>query len=230
MKNVITILKKQLTDTIKNKTVLIQFILFPVMSLIMENLIHMDGMPEHYFMILFSIMYIGMAPLTATAAIISEEKEKNTLRVLMMAGVKPGQYLLGIGSYVWVICIIGATIMGVSAGLSAETLVFYYVITGVGFLASILLGASVGVFAKNQMMATSIVMPVMLVFAFVPMISMFNDTIEKVAKLTYTGQMNLLLFDMHFDQLGTQNVGIIFCNLILFAILFGVAFKKNGLD
>lgn len=230
MKNVITILKKQLADTIKNKTVLLQFILFPVMSLIMENLIHMDGMPEHYFMILFSIMYIGMAPLTATAAIIAEEKEKNTLRVLMMAGVKPGQYLLGIGSYVWVICMIGATIMGVSAGLSAETLVFYYVITGVGFLASILLGASVGVFAKNQMMATSIVMPVMLVFAFLPMISMFNDTIEKVAKLTYTGQMNLLLFDMHFDQLCTQNVGIIFCNLILFAILFCVAFKKNGLD
>ena len=75
MKNVITILKKQLTDTIKNKTVLLQFILFPVMSLIMENLIHMDGMPEHYFMILFSIMYIGMAPLTATAAIIAEEKD-----------------------------------------------------------------------------------------------------------------------------------------------------------
>ena len=73
-------------------------------------------------------------------------------------------------------------------------------------------------------------MPVMLVFAFLPMISMFNDTIEKVAKLTYTGQMNLLLFDMHFDQLCTQNVGIIFCNLILFAILFCVAFKKNGLD
>ena len=88
MKNVITILKKQLTDTIKNKTVLLQFILFPVMSLIMENLIHMDGMPEHYFMILFSIMYIGMAPLTATAAIIAEEKEKLTKYTQMMEQVE----------------------------------------------------------------------------------------------------------------------------------------------
>ena len=101
MKNIIVIIKKQIKDTIKNKTVLIQFILFPILTIIMENAIKMDGMPEMFFTKLFSIMYIGMAPLTAMAAIISEEKEKNTLRVLMMANVKPWQYLVGVGVYVW---------------------------------------------------------------------------------------------------------------------------------
>lgn len=88
MQAIMVIIKKQLKDTLKNKTILIQFLLFPVMTLIMEQAITLEGMPELYFTKLFSIMYIGMAPITSISAIISEEKEKNTLRVLMMANVK----------------------------------------------------------------------------------------------------------------------------------------------
>ena len=94
MRNSMIIIKKQIKDTLKNKTILVQFILFPIMTLVMENAINLEGMPELFFTKLFSIMYIGMAPLTSVSAIISEEKEKNTLRVLMMANVKPLQYLL----------------------------------------------------------------------------------------------------------------------------------------
>lgn len=73
---------KLLKDTLKNKTILIQFVMFPFMTVIMENAITIEGMPEHYFANLFAVMYVGMAPLTCAASIISEEKEKNTLRVL----------------------------------------------------------------------------------------------------------------------------------------------------
>lgn len=70
------ILWKQLKDTLKNKAILIQFLMFPCMTVIMENTISIDGMPEHFFANLFAIMYVGMAPLTAMASIIAEEKEK----------------------------------------------------------------------------------------------------------------------------------------------------------
>ena len=79
MNNTIAIIKKQLKDTLKNKTVLIQFIMFPMLTLIMNHTIAIDGMPENFFVNLFATMYIGMAPLTSIAAIIAEEKEKNTL-------------------------------------------------------------------------------------------------------------------------------------------------------
>lgn len=78
MNNTIAIIKKQLKDTLKNKTVLIQFIMFPMLTLIMNHTIAIDGMPENFFVNLFATMYIGMAPLTSMAAIIAEEKEKNT--------------------------------------------------------------------------------------------------------------------------------------------------------
>ena len=88
MHNVGVIFKKQLKDTLKNKTVLIQFIMFPAMTLLMENAVKIPDMPELFFTKLFSVMFLGMAPITSAAAIISEEKEKNTLRVVTMANVK----------------------------------------------------------------------------------------------------------------------------------------------
>ena len=79
------ILWKQMKDTLKNKTILIQFLMFPVMTVVMENAITLQGMPEHFFANLFAVMYVGMAPLTSIAAIISEEKEKNRVRRISAA-------------------------------------------------------------------------------------------------------------------------------------------------
>ena len=228
MRNSLIILKKQLKDTLKNKTVLIQFILFPVMTLIMENAIKIDGMPELFFTKLFSVMYIGMAPLTSVASILSEEKEKNTLRVLMMANVRPWQYLLGIGVYVWLICMIGAGVM--ATGIRKEDVPFYLLVMAVGFTVSILAGACIGILSKNQMTATSIVMPVMMVFAFAPMLAMFNESIGKVARFFYTGQLKSILDAMTFSGIKTDSICILAVNAGVMAILFFAAFSKKGLE
>ena len=62
MHNAGVIFKKQLKDTLKNKTVLIQFIMFPAMTLLMENAVKIPDMPELFFTKLFSVMFLGMAP------------------------------------------------------------------------------------------------------------------------------------------------------------------------
>lgn len=228
MRNIIIIIKKQLKDTIKNKTILIQFILFPLMTIIMENAITLEGMPELFFTKLFAIMYIGMAPITSVAAIISEEKEKNTLRVLMMANVKPWQYLLGVGIYVWTICMIGAGVM--STGLMGRDIAFFLCIMGIGFMISIVAGACIGIFAKNQMAATSIVMPCMMILAFMPMLSMFNEKIAKVAKIFYTEQLKDILEKMSFDDITGKSALIVILNAIVVIALFSLIYKRKGLE
>lgn len=228
MRNIMIIIKKQLKDTIKNKTILIQFILFPIMTIIMENAITLEGMPELFFTKLFSIMYIGMAPITSVAAIISEEKEKNTLRVLMMANVRPWQYLIGVGIYVWVICMLGACAM--ATGLSADQIAFYMIMMGLGFIISIIAGACIGIYAKNQMAATSIVMPGMMILAFAPMLAMFNGKIAKVAKILYTEQLKEMLETMSFDGIVGQSLTIVIVNAVVFIALFAIAYKRKGLE
>ena len=71
MNNILIILKKQIKDTLKNKAVLIQFVMFPVMAFIMTNSVKIEGMPPDFFVNMFAVMYIGMAPLVDMYAIIS---------------------------------------------------------------------------------------------------------------------------------------------------------------
>lgn len=228
MRNIGIMIRKQIRDTLKNKTVLIQFVMFPVLTLIFEHAISIPDMPEYFFTKLFSVMYMGMAPLTAVAAIISEEKEKNTLRVLMMANVRPWEYLAGIGIYVWTICMAGAGVMATS--LPAEDIPFFVGIMAAGFIISITVGACVGIFAPNQMVSTSLVMPVMLIFSFAPMLAMFNDKIEKIARIFYTQQIRVLLNSMTFDGVKPESLVIIAVNAVLAAVLFFAAFRRKGLE
>ena len=228
MRNAGVIFKKQLKDTLKNKTVLIQFIMFPAMTLLMENAVKIPDMPELFFTKLFSVMFLGMAPITSAAAIISEEKEKNTLRVLMMANVKPWEYLLGVGLYVWTLCMAGAGIM--ATGFPASDIPFYLGIMAAGLVISVVIGACIGVFASNQMSATSLFVPVMMVFSFSPMLAMFNDKIEKVARVFYTQQLRVLMNQMSFEGIKTESILILVVNAVLAVVLFFAAFRKKGLE
>ena len=217
MQKVLVIFRKQMRDTFKNKTILIQFILFPLITLIMENCITVNDMPENFFTKLFAVMYIGMAPLTAVASVISEEKEKNTLRVLMHANIRPWQYLMGIGLHVWTICMLGAALMSVNLP-SSERLFF------------ILAGACVGIFSKNQMMATSVVMPVMMIFSFAPMLAMFNDIIRKGAVIFYTQQLKNVFDEMTWSAVSGKSIVIVLANTMVFILLFAVLYRKKGLE
>ena len=226
MRHILAILWKQVKDTFKNKTIFIQFVMFPVMTVIMENAIKIDNMPEHFFANLFAIMYIGMAPLTSMSAIISEEKEKNTLRVLHMSNVKAVEYFMGNAIYIWSICMLGSLVIGLAGGYSSEILVKFMLVMAVGHLISTMLGAAIGAFSTNQMMATSITIPVMMVFSFLPMLSMFNETIGKFAKIFYSQQLHLLISQLNDFKVSTECVIVMCVNIILITGTFALGYQR----
>lgn len=220
------ILWKQTKDTVKNKTILIQFLMFPLMTIIMENAVNIQDLPQHFFTNLFAIMYVGMAPLTSAAAIISEEKEKNTLRVLQMCNVRAGEYLIGNAIYVVCICMAGSLVMGLAGGYGGKDLLLFLLLMLVGHCCSFLLGATTGVFSKNQMVATSITVPVMMVLSFLPMLSMFNDVIGRLAKYIFTQQLFLLVSNVQDPNITGETGCILACNILLILIFFFIVYKK----
>lgn len=230
IKHIGVILWKQMKDTLKNKTILIQFIMFPILTVIMENAIEIEGMPEHYFAAMFGVMYVGMAPLTSMAAIISEEKERNTLRVLLMSNVKPVEYLAGVGIYIWSICMAGACVIGMAGKYSGKVLGNFIIIMGVGIFVSMLIGAAIGTWSKNQMTATSISIPVMMIFSFMPMLSMFNDKIAEIGKILYSQQINLLVEQVGKISLRWETIVVIGGNVVMAIALFVAAYRKSGLE
>lgn len=220
------VLWKQLKDMMKNKETLIQFLMFPFMTVIMEHAINIPDIPEHFFANLFAIMYVGMAPLTCAAAIIAEEKEKNTLRVLQMCNVNAMEYLIGNAIYIIFVCMTGSLVIGLAGGYAGTELLYFMLIMLAGHCCSFLLGATIGVASKNQMAATSITVPVMMVLSFLPMLSLFNKTIGKVAKFIFSEQLYMLVNNLGSIEFTMENGIILSCNIVVIIMLFFVTYKS----
>ncbi|MCM1055431.1 MAG: ABC transporter permease [Bacteroides sp.] len=230
MKNLKAIFMKQILDTVKNKTIFIQFLMFPIMAIIMENAVKLPDMQEHFFAKLFSVMFVGMAPLTCMSAIIAEEKEKNTLRVLMMSNVKPRQYLTGVGGYVFIMCMLGAAVFAMLLEYGGAELIEFISAMTAGIVLSELVGAAIGIFAKDQMTATSLTVPIMMIFSFIPMLSMFNESVKKIAVIIYSQQISDIINGIGVSETSGKSVLVIAVNFAVGLILFALAYKKKGLE
>ncbi|MBD5514386.1 MAG: ABC transporter permease [Lachnospiraceae bacterium] len=230
MKNSIIIFRKQVKDTGRNLALGIQFIMFPLMAVIMENAIQVEDMPPHFFVGMFAVMHIGMAPLNVMAAVISEEKEKNTLRMLFFGSVKPVEYLLGIGGFVFSACMAGTVVFAVVGGYGGVEFLRFLLIMAAGICVSMLLGAVIGILTKSQISATTIATPTMMVFAFLPMLAMFNETIAKVADYTYSQQVQLMLNGLASGT-GTEpkSLLVIAVSAVIAAGMFIYAYRRSGL-
>lgn len=230
MSSINAVFQKQLKETLKNKAILIQFVMLPFMAVIMNSFVRIEDMPENFFVKLFAVMFVGMAPQTCTASIISEEKEMGTLRVLMMSNVKPLQYLAGTGFYVWLFCMGGAAIFAAAGGYSGSELCLFMAVMAAGILISELIGSVIGILSKNQMTATSVGLSVMMIFSFVPMLAMFNSTVEKCAVVVYTRQMSLIMDGIGSGGIGADNVLVLAVSFVLALGMFVAAYRRKGLE
>lgn len=231
VRRIFAIFKKQLKDTLKNKAILLQFILFPLMSFILTKtiVIGTEELSTTYFVVLFAAMYTGMVPNVNMASIMAEEKESNTLRVLMMANVKPMEYLIGVGSYILIMCAVGGLSFGLIGGYTGGELFKFVLVMIIGILTSLILGGAIGMLAKNQMNATSIVLPIAMVAAFLPMLSNFNITIRAFSKFLYTQQVYYLVNDLSKANYTFGRFAIIMCNVAIFTGVFFIAYKKGNI-
>ena len=231
MKNAVAIFRRHLAETLKNKVILIQFFMFPALYLFMDKCIEMKGMPDNFFENMFSVMFIGMAPLICMASLIAEEKEKNTLRVLMMSNVRPGEYLFGTGAYVFVMCMAGTAVFAAGGGYRGTELAQFIALMSAGIILSELTGAVVGIFSKDQMSATSIYVPFMLVFSILPMASMFNSTVKKISRVTYSQQISELIGGIGTSAgISAMSLAVIALNFTAAAVLFMLAYRRKGLE
>lgn len=224
------IFMKQVKDTLKNKAVLIQFIMFPVMTLVMANTVQIKDMKENFFVIMFATMYIGMAPLISMASIIAEEKEKNTLRILLMSNVSAVEYLLGVGLYIVIISIAGTCVIASQGHYQTKEFLLFLVTMLIGIIISTLVGAIIGICSKNQMSATSLTVPIMIVLSFLPMIASFNKSIGKVSQFIYSQQIDNMLHNVSGKVINNQGITVLVANALIVLIAFFVSFRKKGLE
>lgn len=231
LRHSLAIFKKQVLDTIKNSGVLLQFILFPLLAFVLTKTVVAgnNALPDDYFIKMFSSMYIGMSPAVAIGGIIAEEKEKGCLRSLFMNTVKPTEYLLGVSLYVFIMCLIGSVILALGGNYSTDQFLAYFLIMALGIICSILLGATIGVVSSNQMAAHSMIIPITMVIAFLPLISMFNEKFKDFSKYLYSQQASDMMGRLDIQSMESMQIIIYGVNMLVLLICFVYFYKKKGM-
>ncbi|MBE1555220.1 ABC transporter permease [Sporosarcina limicola] len=231
MKRVHAIFQKDLKDFSRNMAVS-SIIFMPLILAAFYSRMGMDSIDAHYTII---NMTFGMVATFVQCCLIAEEKEKNTLRGLMLSPATTSEILGGksLLSFVLTIIIIFFSAFLVeykpaNIGVVAIAIVlssFFYI--GMGTL--------LGLLTKSVMEASFFVMPVIIVFSFGSFVMGFVDQYPILKVANYLP--NIQLIDLATKvEVGAgfgdvlSNLGIIAAWVVVIFALTVVVYRKRMVD
>lgn len=221
------LLRKDVKNDLRNTTVLLYLVL-PLFFTILYKSIFSDteGMPSSFVLVIGILMNICMFPISGTAMFIAEEKEKNTLRTLMLSNVSAAEFLLSkaLVSYV----LTEAIGVGIYLITNADvSLPWFLLITSLAAICLMLLGAVVGIVSKNQMSTGIIASPLMLIMLMPPIFAQISESIAKIAQFVPT---NALIELMVGTERTAFHLTVLISWIVVSCALFAVVYRRKRLD
>lgn len=228
--------RKDFKSCMGNKNVLITLLL-PVFFAVAYTYLLSDltELPGEFVLLLCSVMVLSIIPLSTLSTMIAEEKEKHTLRSLMLANVKGVEFLLSKALVCILILLVEAVLLYVVCNPGVEGALGYALVMILASLAIIFFGAVVGISAKDQMSAGTLGSPLMMLFLLPPIFGQFNETVGKIAKLFPTTSLyqvypSVAAGESIFSGDNLFALGICVAWVIAGIVIFQVIYKKKGLD
>lgn len=184
----------------------------------------------------FGIVFnIAIAGISMSSGPLAEEKEKNTLRVLMTSSVNGLEYLIGTLLPPLLILILVNILMIPVSGSSFGDVQFgsYLLLTTVASLISLIIGYIIGILTKNQTQTSLYTMPITLLLTSVPALKLFQEDLSAMLDYTYTGVLTNFSNSI-YSEIGYQwnltDISVLSGWFIISLVIFIFAYKKNGLD
>lgn len=227
MKTIFALLVKQCKDSLRNLPSLMILIIYPAVAFIMITALKGEENMDSFFVPMFAAMHCSFAPLVISSNILSEEKEKGTLRSLLMAGVTRVKYLISLAVFVLASVMLtgGAFLLMKDSGMrdAGE----FAAAMLLGSAVSTLIGLCIGICAKNVTAANGMAVPVGLVFALLPMLGQFNEKLARVSDLTYSGRLRAVFEGSDFTAQTLLVPAVYFVALSALLILL---FRRKGME
>lgn len=181
------------------------------------------------------VMNIGMTGIYCTSLLLAEEKEKKTLRVLMTSSVNGLEFFLGSILPVFLVTVfLNYALMPISGFIiTGANLVLFSLVTIIASLISCIIGMLLGIFAKNQVSAGTLITPVLLILLLVPMFSDFIDGLSVVSQFVFTGIIMDMIMNISLQTdtiLNMSSIIVMVVEAILSIFLFVLFYKKNGFE
>ena len=221
-----TLFVKDIVDMFKNPNVLLMLAL-PLIFIVIYQFVDL-GMSPAYLLMLGVMMNLCLTPLSVLGMMIAEEKEKNTMRTLMLCNVTGGEFL-------------AAKTLAVLAGtLLVDTVLFFLTGFGpaqllAGSITMLLLGGLTGIVCRDQTSTGTIAGPLALVFMLPTMFAGMGGVLQKVASFVpTTATADLMFLGLgHQSWMGANvlwDVAVLAVWTAGSAGLFALAFRKKGVD
>lgn len=198
MRKTTALLSKDFVDVVKNPTMLICSLLPIAFVFLYSQMSTGDAGPEqqealrHYFLTMAFCMTAGMVGSMTVLTAIAEEKEKHTLRTLMMANVSAGQILASRSVVAFATIVVVDAVCFFILRAPASELGAFLVISLLGSIPIVMIALLLGLAARDQMTAGLYSFPIVLI-AFLPAFSRMNETLAKISPFFPTGGASELL-------------------------------------
>lgn len=237
--NIAVVFQLKLVAIIKNLSVMVAPLLAIAFVTLINTTVPIDsteiGFSKVAFILGFGLNFnIIMGGIMMGSQPLADEKEKQTLRVLLGSSISQGDFFIGSFLPPFLISSLVNLILVPLAGgsFSKLPLVPFFLLTSFASLISILLGFVIGIYAKTQIQATIISFPLLLLLTMVPSFSAFSSAIDPIVRLLYSGILIQYLnkfFLLGYYQWSFQDYAILLLWLLGALGFFLYALKKNDL-
>ncbi len=235
IRRVNALLKKEIKDFGKNMNVWVMCFLPIMCSIIYSRLLGNNSssalMNKVSVLILCVGMNIALISSMVISMLIAEEKEKNTLRTLMLSSVSPWEFLAGKVLITLLVSEVVNIVIFFFIGCDIQYLGQYILITTLVLFSMIEIGAIIGIISPNQMTTGVFSMPVIMIFFIIPMFAEVNKTMKTIAKLLPNYNMNIMLGRLFKEESifskSSYGMAVILGWIIIAALSFGWVYKKG---
>ena len=228
---------KDLNDFMKNPGISVAA-LIPVLFVVLYRSIGLaDAMGDYasYFLLnIGTVMSIAMVALLLVSTSVAEEKEKFTLRTLMMSNVRASEFLLSKILVTLTVLLMCNTLIFILSGSALSALPFYLLCCTLGSASLIMFSACIGIMARDQMSTSIYQIPIMLLVMLPAMLSEFNSFIGTLASLTPIAAMMNLFGNFQAGQLASaaslQALAVMLVWIAVPSLLFAWLYRRKGID
>jgi hypothetical protein len=221
------VFKKQFLDKGGLRAALFQVMFYPVLLFMFS----LSGEKESTVALVLSLapMLIGSSPMLLVYNIVREDKNSGTLRALMLASVKPIEYMIGISAFLITITTCSSIVIGMIGELGGFSLVQFVISSMMGSTLTVMLGCALSLRKNSKTNAIMLINVISVINGFIPMLEMFYPSIYKVTKFWYTQQVKNIILSIYSKDYSefSFSFAMIFINLIVFIGAFLLIYRKN---
>lgn len=229
MRNTIAVFKNQFNEFMADKEQLILFILFPALAFFQTRIVDLDyGMSPSQIVKGMASLFASVVMIMILPPIIAEHRENGSLRFMVMSGIKPFSYLLGIGSFFMVINMLVAGFFVWLGEFRGSALINFMLTMFLAVSCSILIGSIIGIVSKNRQKAVSFSIPIGMGLVMLPMFGEVLESIQPLLNILYLERINNMMLEVQTGAFMTD-LFVVLVNIAMLVLIFAGIFKSKGL-